>query len=206
MTSKTHRIVAVTKFPMSVVALLKYTQAFIAALTNNPNFTDAASVIASLQAAFKALDAAETAAKTRAIGTVAARDNAKAALLTTLHGAKGYVQQKADANPEQAQAIIQSASLAVRKTAIRIKLGFTAKPGPVTGSVHLSARSAGRRASYEWAWSADGGKTWTPLPSTLQAKTMVPNLPVGTNCSFRFRAVTKTGEGDWSQVVTLLVK
>jgi len=206
MTSKTHRIVAVSKFPTSVVALLKYTQAFIAALTDNHNFTDAAQVIAGLQAAFQALDGAETAAKTRAIGTVAARDNAREALLTTLHGAKAYVQQKADATPEQAQAIIESASLAVRKTAIRIKLGFTAKAGPVSGSVHLAARAAGRRASYEWQWSADGGKTWTSLPSTLQAKTTVPNLPVGTTCSFRYRAVTKTGEGDWSQVIALLVK
>jgi len=206
MTSKTHRIVAVSRFPTSVVALLKYTQAFIAALTNNHNFTDAAQVIAGLQAAFQALDAGETAAKTRAIGTVAARDNAKDALLTALHGAKAYVQQKADAAPEQAQAIIESAGLAVRKTAIRIKLGFTAKAGPVSGSVQLAARAAGRRASYEWQWSADGGKTWTSLPSTLQAKTTVPNLPVGTNCSFRYRAVTKTGEGDWSQVISLLVK
>lgn len=206
MTSKTHRIVAVGKFPTTVVALLKYAQAFVAALTNNPFFTDAGPVIAALQAKFTALDTAETAAKTRAIGTVAARDNAKEDLLTALHGAKSYVQQKADANPEQAQAMIESATLSVRKTPVRVKLGFTAKPGPVTGSVHLSALAAGRRASYEWQWSADGGKTWTILPSTLQAKTTVPNLPVGTNCSFRFRAVTKTGEGDWSQVITMLVK
>jgi len=206
MTSKTHRIVAVSKFPSPVVALLKYTQAFIAALTNNAFFTDAAAVIASLQAAFTALDTTETAAKTRAIGTVAARDNAKAALLTTLHGAKAYVQKKADATPDQAQAIIESVAMTVRKTPIRVKLGFTANPGVVSGSVHLAARAVGRRASYEWQWSADGGKTWTVLPGTLQAKTTVPNLPVGTNCSFRFRAVTKTGEGDWSQVITLLVK
>src|SRR5271166_4879341 len=80
------------------------------------NFTDAAQVIASLQSAFTALDTTETAAKTRAIGTVAARDNAKAALLTALHGAKAYVQAKADASPDQAQPIIESAAMTVRKT------------------------------------------------------------------------------------------
>lgn len=206
MTTKTHRLVAVSKFPTAVVALLKFTQALIAALTNNSFFTDAGPIIAALQAGFTKLDTAETAAKTRAVGTVAARDKAKADLLVALHGAKSYVQQKADANPEQAQALIESATMAVRKTPIRVKVGFTVKPGPVTGSVHLAARAAGRRASYEWEWSADGGKTWTLLPSTLQAKTTVPNLPVGTNCAFRFRAVTKTGEGDWSQIVTMLVK
>lgn len=206
MTSKTHRLVVVAKFPAATVALLKYTQALILALSNNPHFTDAATIIAALQGAFTTVDTAETAAKTRAIGTIAARDNAKSGLLTQLHGAKAYVQGKADANPEQAQAIIESAGMSVRKTPIRIKLGFTATPGAVTGSVHLAARSVARRASYEWAWSADAGKTWTALPSTLQAKTTVPNLPVGTSCAFRFRAVTKAGEGDWSQVITMLVK
>jgi hypothetical protein len=206
MTTTTHRLVVATKFPVSIVALLKFVQAFIAALTNNPFFPDAAPIIAALTAAFTALDAAETAAKTRAVGTVAARNVARDNLVTALHGGKAYVQQKADANIEQAQPIIESSSLAVRKTAVRVKLAFAVKQGPVSGSAHLSARRTDRRASYEWQWSADGGKTWTLLPSTLQAKTTVFNLPVGTTCSFRFRAVIKTGEGDWGQVVTLLVK
>lgn len=206
MTSKTHREVVVTKFPTSVVALLKYVQAFIAALTNNTNFTDAAQIIAALQAGFTTLDTAETAAKTRAIGTVAARDTAKENMLTVLHGAKAYVQGKADAAPDRAKEIIESAGLLVRKTPVRVKLAFTAKPGPVTGSVHLAAKSVTRRGAYEWQWSADAGKTWTLLPVTVQAKTLVPNLPVGQSVSFRFRAVTRSGEGDWSQVVTLLVK
>ena len=65
---------------------------------------------------------------------------------------------------------------------------------------------AGRRASYEWQWSGDGGKTWTNVPATLQAKTTVLGLPSGTVLQFRVRAVTRTGEGDWSQVVSVLVK
>ena len=206
MTTTTHRFIAVSKFPRPVVALLKFTQAFIAALMNNPYFTDAAAIIATLTGAHTALDATETVAQTRAKGTAAARNEARTALLTALHGAKAYVQQKADASPEHAQAIIESATLAVRKTALRVKLGFIAKQGAVSGSVKLEARATSRRASYEWQWSADGGKTWTQLPGTLQAKTTVVGLPVGTNCSFRFRALTRTGEGDWSQVVTLVVK
>ncbi len=104
------------------------------------------------------------------------------------------------------QAIIESSSLTVRKSSIRQKAVFAAKPGAVSGTVDLTAKVVARRASYEWDWSADGGKTWTTLPSTLQAKTTVPNLPVGTTASFRFRAVTKAGQGDWSQIVTLLIK
>jgi hypothetical protein len=42
-------------------------------------------------------------------------------------------------------------------------------------------------------------------PSTLQAKTTITGLPVGTSVLFRYRTLTKTGEGDWSQGLALLV-
>ena len=83
---------------------------------------------------------------------------------------------------------------------------FAAKPGAVSGTVVLAARAAAVRASYEWGWSGDGGKTWTAVPPTLQAKTEIPGLPVAPAVQFRFRAVTKAGAGDWSQPTTLLVK
>ena len=62
------------------------------------------------------------------------------------------------------------------------------------------------RASYDWEWSGDGGKTWTQVLSTLRCKTTIVGLPVATSCMFRHRAVTKAGTGDWNPVVTLLVK
>jgi hypothetical protein len=47
-------------------------------------------------------------------------------------------------------------------------------PGTVSGSVKRVADSAARRASYEWQYRTDGGKTWLSAPSTLQVTTMVP--------------------------------
>jgi hypothetical protein len=58
--------------------------------------------------------------------------------------------------------------------------------------------------SYEWQYSTDQ-KTWLNAPSTLQAKTEIDGLTAGTAYFFRFRGITKTGPGDYSQVVTLLV-
>jgi DNA-directed RNA polymerase specialized sigma24 family protein len=56
------------------------------------------------------------------------------------------------------------------------------------------------------ALSLDGGKTWVAAPSTLQAKTNVYGFAPGATVLFRFRPVTKAGEGDWSQPVSLIVK
>jgi hypothetical protein len=70
--------------------------------------------------------------------------------------------------------------------------------------LHLIAKAAAHRASYEWQYSTDP-KTWTVLPVTVQAKTDVVGLTVGTTYSFRVRPVTLTGEGNWTQVVSLNV-
>jgi hypothetical protein len=83
---------------------------------------------------------------------------------------------------------------------------FAAKPAAVSGSVILHAVSAARRASYEWQYSTDGGKTWVQAPGTLQTKTTIAGLTPGVTVTFRYRALTKTGEGDWSLPTQIMVK
>ena len=131
---------------------------------------------------------------------------ARTNLLSLLHATKATVQQIANANPEQAAAIITSAGMLVRKTPAHNKAPFAVQPGAISGTVHLVAKAAAVRASYEWEWSGDGGKTWTPAAPTLQSKTEIAGLPVSTIVFFRFRAITRTGAGDWSQAISVLVK
>jgi hypothetical protein len=89
---------------------------------------------------------------------------------------------------------------------VRAPRVFAAKPGIVSGAVKLATASAGHRASYDWEYSIDGGKTWVAMPSTLQARTTLSGMVPGATVMFRYRAVIKTGEGDWSQPTSLLVK
>ncbi len=205
-TNKQNLVFVALKLPLPVPQLIKVAQAIIAALTNNPHVPNPNPPLPTLTSALDALVTAEAATKTRAAGTVAARNVARTNLLSLLHATKANVQQIADANPEQAAAIITSAGMAVRKTASRSKAPFAVKLGAVSGTVHLAAKAAAVRASYEWEWSGDGGKTWTPASPTLQSHTEIAGLPVSTVVQFRFRAITKTGAGDWSQAISSLVK
>jgi hypothetical protein len=116
------------------------------------------------------------------------------------------VQAVADASPEDGATIIESAGFAVRKIPVRAARVFSAKLGPVSGSAKLTAAISARRASYEWQYSTDGGKTWVSASASLQAKTTILGLPAGNSVMFRYKTVTKTGEGDWSQAIALLVK
>jgi hypothetical protein len=52
----------------------------------------------------------------------------------------------------------------------------------------------------------DGGRTCAAASPTLRAKTEIASVPVGMLAPFRYRTITKTGAGDWSQSIALLVK
>ena len=127
-------------------------------------------------------------------------------LVKLLQRLRAYVQDIADANPEEAASIVESAGMSVKKHPVMPPREFAAKQGPVSGSVKLVAPRAAQRAGYEWAMSTDGGKTWPSLPFTLQAKTLVTGLVPGSTVMFRYRPTTKGGGGDWSQTISFIVR
>ena len=205
-TKTNHRSLVPLKLPTVVGALITFAEAIVRAMTNNLQFPTPAPTIAVLSQAIADLQTAETAALARTKGAVITRNEKKVALVALLQQLKGYVQTIADANVENGASIISSAGLAVRKVPTRAPRVFTAKPGKVSGTAALVAASAARRSSYEWEYSTDGGKTWVTTPVTLQAKSTILGLSPTATVLFRYRPVTKTGEGDWSQSVSLIIK
>lgn len=200
------RSLVTLSLPRRVPAIITYTQAVLAAMTNNPNFPTPLPALSAVSAALTALQSAESQALSRIKGAVVVRNDKKAALVSLLQALRAYIQTTADADPENSAAIIKSSGLPVKKVAVHKPRVFTIKPGAMSGSVEMVAASAARRASYLWGYSIDGGKTWTEVGPTLQAKTTVSGLPVGTTAQFRYRGVTKTGAADWSQPISFLVK
>jgi hypothetical protein len=81
---------------------------------------------------------------------------------------------------------------------------FEAKQLPVLGAVHLLARAAKRRASYDRQCSK-GEEHWLLRPRTVQADVKLHALVRGAVYFLRYRTVTKAGVSERSQVVSLLV-
>jgi len=202
---KVHRSVAVLKLPATIALLIVYVQGILKALTGNPTFPTPNPPLTAVSGAASDLQAAETTARTRATGTIATRNEKRAVLVTLLEVLKAYVQSVADATPENAISIIESSGLALRKTAVHAPRVFAAKATTLSGSVKLTAPLAGRRAAYRWQYSTDGGKTWVDASETLQARTTVTGLPVGTTVQFRYRSVIKGGASDWSAPLSMVV-
>jgi hypothetical protein len=199
------RTLAALKLPRKIADLINIAQVIAKAMTGNPNFPNPQPTAAAMQAGVSDLVAAEAAATLRTTGAVATRNAKRRALVTLLEEWRMYVQSTADASPENAPAIIQSSGAALRKTPQRKFLGFHAKLGTAPGSVKVVAPAAARRASYDWQYSIDGGKTWVDVPHTLQARTTVSGLPTMTTVQLRYRATVKAGEGPWSQPTSILV-
>jgi hypothetical protein len=202
--TKMPRTLATLALPTTVPALIAYGNHVIGSVTNNPNLPNLAPFVATLTTAKDDLETAEAGAIARTKGAVATRNAKRIAFISELQQLKSTVQKAADANPENAPAIIQSAGLAIHKPILHKKRVFTVTQGPVAGSVKLLA-PATRRAAYDWQYSTDGGKTWLDLPSTIQAKTTAASLPAATTVEFRFRTVAKAGVTDWSTPLPILV-
>ena len=191
-----HRATVSLNVPKKIADVILYTNNVVQKITNNPNFPTPNPTVAALTAALNELHAAETAALSRTKGTATVRNDKLAVVVSLLQQLGGQVQSVADATPENGAAIIESAGLSVRKITPHGKRAFAAKQGPLGGSAIVTAATAAPRASYEWQYSIDGGKTWVSAPATTQGKTMIVGLPAGTTVQFRYLAVTpKGGQG-----------
>jgi len=204
-TAVTRRAIVVLNMPKRIPDLIVYVNQIATAMTGNASFPSPPIPIPTFQSSITALGTSEQAVITRVKGAAATRNVKLATVRSEAEQLKAYVQVIADANPAEAESLIHSAGMAVKKVTARNKPDLAATPGPVPGTAHLVAKSAGHRSAYEWEYSLDQ-KTWTSMPVTLQAKTDVSGLTSGTTYSFRVRPVVKSGEATWSQIVVLLIQ
>jgi hypothetical protein len=198
-------ILVVVALPRPVLALTVRMNAIIAAMTaSKSTFPSPPVVLTTASSHVSALATAEVATKTRAVGTIQARDDAKKLVIADAGQLHAYVQQVVNASPDQAATIAAAAAMTLRKNGAHPKSDLTVKQ-TLSQTVHVVAKSVQGARSHEWQFSTDGGKTWTSAPPTAQASTTIQNLPSGTLVQFRQRVITKVGAGDWTPPVTLAV-
>jgi hypothetical protein len=206
MKTSIQRSLVVLHLPKPIGLLVSVVQAILLAMTGNARFPSPSPTLAIVAAALADLVKAESTAQTRTKGATETRNAKRAALLLLVDALRAYVQSVSDADAANAAAIIHSAGMGVRKTAVHHKRGFDVSQGRVTGTVDVTAPVVARTASYDWQWSTDGGKTWQAAPSTTRSKTSFSGFSAGSSVSFRFRGNTKAGDGEWSQPIAFVVK
>ena len=177
-------------------------------MTNNATYFPTPSPpLATVTTDIAKLETAETAAQSRTVGAVAARNLTYATVLTDLRNLLCYVQVRADlaGNEAAAISIIQASGFDVKVNGVKIKPPIAAK-SMGTGIIRLTAKAAVGRVSYNWQSSSDNGATWHDLPSTIQSKTTVSGLVPASKWLFRVRAITKNGVGNFTDPTAVIVQ
>ncbi|MFO0757510.1 MAG: fibronectin type III domain-containing protein [Byssovorax sp.] len=191
--------------PKTVSALIVYGRHVVQVMTGNPWFPKPEPKLGTVSADLDTLEDAEATAQGRTKGAAATRDLSRKVVFDDMFGLKGYVQGIANQNPAQAEAIIESAGMSLKKHTSHVRPDLEAHLGKIPGEVILRAKSAGQIAAYEWQISGDGGATWTPLGTTTVANTKAEGLTVGTTYLFRLRVTIKKTTGDWWQPISFFM-
>jgi hypothetical protein len=199
--------IAALKSPKQNKPLIVFAKAMHKALLGNATcFPNPNPPLAVFAADIATYEDAETNAAGKAKGAAKLRNAKRKKVKDDLHHLRDYVQGivEMQANPTDAAAVIESAFMSVKKVRQRSKPELSAKNTGVSSTVALDAKAVASYASYYWEYSPDQ-KTWITVPETFKANTVISGLTSGQWYYFRFRARTRTGPRDYSQVVRLLV-
>jgi hypothetical protein len=204
MTTIVKRIIVALNLPSQNAAFIVFAKAIFKAMSGNAYFTSFSAKITEFGTDITALDAAETGCSTKpATSTTAARDAAMEKVKSDLYYLRDGVQQIAEEDPSNAEAIILSAAMGIKKSSPHARKQNTVADGSEEGSVNLVGEGSG---PHEWRISTDE-KTWTILASSLTSKTTVNGLIPGTVYYFQNRQIlTSDQKGEWSQIVKLRLK
>ena len=150
---------------------------------------------------------------TKATGAAQVRDSKRNAVWTAMVSLQSYVQGLCDSlSVADATTLIKAAGMIVAKDTVRVREPVAATLTSVPGDVHLTAShialvgktDAHKKAMFCWEMSVDG-KTWTALPTTPLASTLVTGLTLLSTYWFRVSVTVSSTPGTWSQAVSILV-
>jgi hypothetical protein len=162
------------------------------------------------------LSTSHQAVKTRVVGARQTRDADLGALVTDMVVLRAFVQSIADKNASRAEAIITNGGLVVGTVPVRTKALLTLRNAKQSGSITCDAcvkllvgagtAHPNQSRFFGWQLTADGGKTFTTLPSTSRHKTVVTGLTPLTEAGVRVNLTNSEGTGPWTDVVTIVVR
>jgi hypothetical protein len=163
--------------------------------------------IATVQTNLNAFIVQEGTAKTHIEGGAAEAKVMKMVVLENVTAWKVQVQAAVTAAADVNTGIViaQNCGFTVKKPSNRNKSDFEVR-NVSPGVVELIAKAVARRQAWEWQISTDG-VSFSSLPATLEAKTLVSSLTSGTKYYFRARPVLekKKGVQPWTNVISIIV-
>jgi len=205
MNALTSVIAVLPESPHNVPRYLMGCRHIVTRMTGNQNFPAPTPPLSDVSTHLDTLEAREELVRTGGKGMAQQRNVALRKAHTTMTLLRAYAQNVANAEPEQAEAILLSAGMNIGKPRTRIKLPVEVRHGGAVGRVVLDAKALPPPVQYRWQMSTDQ-QTWTDLPETFRTKSVVEGLRPATIYSFRLRTVTNNGPSEWSPPVSIIAQ
>ena len=198
--------IAVANIPRNQEKFLSFCKNVEVKLTGNTSLPNPTPSVAVYAADVKAFDDASVKAQDGAPTAIADRDVKALKVYQDIGHIVDYTQSVADqqVSPADAIAVILSAGLDVRKTGGRKKPPLEGRYTGLSGEVLLLALAIAGAGAYFWEFSVDQ-KVWSMAPETKKSRTTITGLTPGVVYSFRFRALTDKGKGEYSPIISLMV-
>jgi hypothetical protein len=157
------------------------------------------------------LDEAQVQLRMRAI-LASERNTKRDALWTTLELLNAHVQAQGDAlPPNEAKALFEAAGFQIAAAPVSQKKLLKVRQLH-SGAVELRAyvavltgRKRGKRVTFHWRYTLDGGATWSQPLSTPVGHVLVEGLPPLATVGFAVSASDANGQGAWTQTVSFIV-
>ncbi|HXC06062.1 MAG TPA: fibronectin type III domain-containing protein [Bacteroidia bacterium] len=190
----------------SIPQLIAEAYGIVDAMTGNPWFPVLSVPLTVVKQAIDKLVAAQTLAQTRARGTAAAMHVEAATVEVMLKQLAGDVTYVAGQNPDDGDAIIQSAHMYQRSKPVNPSNGYRVHATSNSGELFIMTRRV-PHAGYEFEMSTDPHleSSWTTIYKGLKCKCLKTGLQSGTRYYIRVRTITNVGESVPSDVLSSVV-
>lgn len=185
----------------------------VTSMTGNASFTTPNPPLATITANVNALETASIAAAGGGVDETAAMHAKEAVLDFSIKLLAAYVENIANGNPINAEAIALSSGMNIKRQGPPRPNGFRVTQGTSSGKADLRTNSE-KRATFTWAMATALGNSiaatsppdnWVVIGSGTQARFTATGLTAGQRYFFRVAKIDKNGQGPWSDVVSIIV-
>jgi len=199
------KTVALLLSKKSVPVILTEAKHYVSCMTGNINFPNPTPSLAVVSVNIASVEAAYQTSLTKTRGTKGLMYMELNTLELSLKLLAAYVEANANVDIVNAENIILSAGMRVKKPSVRKPKIFSAKAGNIEGDVVLNSKAV-KRGAYIYQMTTDPGATtgWADVYKGIHVRALVEGLTLGKLYFFRMAVIDKNGVGAWSHDISFI--
>jgi hypothetical protein len=192
---------------LSTPQLISNARLYLQKISGNVYFPAPSPSISEVSTQLNVLETAYTVSLSRAKGAVSEMHVERKSLEILLKGLGIYVETIANKDPDNAEQIINSSGMPIKRPNTHLPKTFTARLTGTPGEVKLNSKRVNQSSCYMYAITTNPASetAWEELTPSTNVKKYINGLIPSTRYYFRMRVSTSGVIGAWSEAIDVLV-